>query len=1120
MKRLYIGGLGHTISEKDIRDRFGKFGEVSDVEIKTRKDEDGSSLKTFGYVNINISDSDYKRCVTVLNKSKWKGGTLQIELAKESFLHRLAEERQQVVEKIQAPRIDPQEKIVESFKAAGVENFHMKSAVPGTEIPGHKNWVVSKFGRVLPVLHLKCQGKNKVLKYDPSKHCHNIKKLESEETFTSVSKLTWQVDGGNDEISKKRRGEFPPQKKRPASNKHLDITEYLCSTSDGDKRTPACNREVNVGRNRRVCVLGSDSDSEDETRKLVAQERLRVSGPANAGDDDHLEVVDDEFVVKSGTFWGGDLGRSTRDEEYDSADTDEILTQNKNPNKAEDPKNVQKEKTTSIEPDPGTSLDSDPESESSDGSEDSDYEAMMGNCQTLTLSLADLQDLVKNLDEGSSDEEASETEAGPSKRAKSKPVSDARPAGAPLKKPGINPEDILASLLGSDDEKEEQEEERKPVKKSKLPAFVGSKDLFGSNSANLKRGAERIESGPKDESKRFKPDLKMLENGLEKSSASGGVEKSLRNTRIMEHSSSHETEMETSSIKPNKETNRSSEHQQTSSSASSSDDEDDEEPESVSSPSKTLKASESATSTEGSETSDEDEEESESVSSPSKTSTLPQKASSKSSAPESTTSSEGSETSDKDDEEDGPRAFQKNHGQNSERKPVQCPSDPLRQRQDNQKRLAALEQRQKEAEQQKKLIQGALSKVDLPNVNKGKHIVFESDDDDDSVCEAQADQKQSLFDEECDDDDDDDGVENPALKEKEFHKAAGSKLFDSSEDEDEEDEGAEEDRFEIKPQFEGKAGQKLMELQSRFGTDPRFQMDAKFLEHDSDGREEDGESDQIAGEQELVEEKKKNLAILQSLLNVSVQPSDPSKASMKAKTFRDVSALHYDPTSEAHAAFETRTEEPKKESKAARRKKREEAQKLPEVSKEIFYDVTTDLKEVFGTGTEIPPEQENTEVSWDQADENVNGLSSSADVEPEGSSSGFKFSFFGDDATAETPKTDEYKAETLKGAKVPWQVDPRFQDSSSDEEEDEEEEEEEMEQSAVVTAPEAPTQTRLFFFFFDGDIRLKEGPGMFCRSEKLEDQRKAWEERRAGLREDCRKKHKDAKRRYKMTMKT
>lgn len=105
MKRLYIGGLGHTVSEKDLKDRFGKFGDVSDVEIIRRKDEQGrnsdenqinwfwiyfffyihwvpvqyysafvhyicdlfagSPLKTFGYININITDAEYKRCTCI-----------------------------------------------------------------------------------------------------------------------------------------------------------------------------------------------------------------------------------------------------------------------------------------------------------------------------------------------------------------------------------------------------------------------------------------------------------------------------------------------------------------------------------------------------------------------------------------------------------------------------------------------------------------------------------------------------------------------------------------------------------------------------------------------------------------------------------------------------------------------------------------------------------------------------------------------------------------------------------------------------------------------------------------------------------------------------------------------
>lgn len=43
-KRLYVGGLGHTVSKAELQERFGKFGRVLDVEIITRKDEQGNSF--------------------------------------------------------------------------------------------------------------------------------------------------------------------------------------------------------------------------------------------------------------------------------------------------------------------------------------------------------------------------------------------------------------------------------------------------------------------------------------------------------------------------------------------------------------------------------------------------------------------------------------------------------------------------------------------------------------------------------------------------------------------------------------------------------------------------------------------------------------------------------------------------------------------------------------------------------------------------------------------------------------------------------------------------------------------------------------------------------------------
>lgn len=42
LKRLYVGGLGHTVSEAELQERFSKFGNVTDVEIVIRKDEQGN----------------------------------------------------------------------------------------------------------------------------------------------------------------------------------------------------------------------------------------------------------------------------------------------------------------------------------------------------------------------------------------------------------------------------------------------------------------------------------------------------------------------------------------------------------------------------------------------------------------------------------------------------------------------------------------------------------------------------------------------------------------------------------------------------------------------------------------------------------------------------------------------------------------------------------------------------------------------------------------------------------------------------------------------------------------------------------------------------------------------
>lgn len=67
---------------------------------------------------------------------------------------RLAEERQEASQRrLQQPAVeDKRQKILDSLSRAGVDNFHMKAAVPGTEVPGHKVSLSRVCGLVGPKL--------------------------------------------------------------------------------------------------------------------------------------------------------------------------------------------------------------------------------------------------------------------------------------------------------------------------------------------------------------------------------------------------------------------------------------------------------------------------------------------------------------------------------------------------------------------------------------------------------------------------------------------------------------------------------------------------------------------------------------------------------------------------------------------------------------------------------------------------------------------------------------------------------------------------------------------------------------------------------------------------------
>ncbi|XP_074459375.1 nucleolar protein 8 isoform X1 [Larus michahellis] len=1189
-KRLYVGGLSHTVSKAELEERFGKFGRVSDAEIITRKDDQGNPVKTFAYISVSISDTDLKKCMSVLNKSKWKGGTLQIELAKESFLHRLAVEREEAKLQKEKPQRNDETCLLESLKKAGIVDFHMK-AVPGTEVPDHKKWVVGKFGRVLPILHLRSQQKNKIVKYDPSKYCHNLRKLELDLTHAvPISELTWHLEGTEDSINKKRQGEFPvtkktPKKLRPLGSKALNGAAALSSGSQSHSKKTSSSPQLDQGSKSKaseksklppssglnstvsgrgllsdkmnvsgvtaqnnMSISDSDIDSEEEIRAMVKRESEIQKAENVEIESDHLEIVGDNFELKYNSHWSlsspGAMKKaikgSYREKEtmecnnvYDSADRDEIIAESKIPDLSsrktailEDSKQVKvenkeilnnkkcdlvndsslkthklKEKYTerkekmkkfkiaalqsraassTTETSDSESSCSDPEKGESEIS--SDYESMMQNCYRLDLTLDDLKALATE-NSGTTEEESDSTqsscqcsvEENPKGNVNKTTLSKFHPA---VKKKCICPEDVLAAILAGEENEEISKGQNNLHLKYQPFRGMGSlceKELTKDSTSLKKRSVESL--------------------GVEACISCCGEESSKRQSK---NHPLHSLEVSSKE----RQNTHCEQHEELSDAASLEDERDQPVSRSrlqgknkdVSS----LQKDQNSEHGDAAPCSDQSEDEGSDMESNAAVSQKRVKRQLKS--PKLLSKKLKRDVRNKNPESEGNKC---QNGRTSllENKELRLhaaaskePNTEKKELLDNQRRLAALEERQRERELQKKLIQGALSNLDSQPAGKHKHIIFNSDVE----SEAEVDEVLKK----------DTSLGNTHEKDESASKTLG-RLFESSEDEQGD---TDDERFKIKPQFEGKAGERLLKLQSRFGTDERFRMDARFLE--SDGEEEETNILKADEEEELAAEKKKNLQILGSLLNINLEHPKTTKTATNAKKFKDINALRYDPTRQDHAVFERKTSATEKESKAQRKKKREEREKVPEVSQEMYYEIAVDLKELFGSSKSKA--QKNEEIPWDknEAEDSTrpDHLGPNARSNGAQESSGFRFSFFGD--TEESGRKEEpYVLEVIKPVKATWQEDPRFQDSSSEGEDEPEAPESERDKEMFFSLPQ--TESARFFFFSKGDERLREGPKLFCRSVELSEEKDGWEDRRRLLLEECRKKHKDARRKVK-----
>ncbi|XP_071406135.1 nucleolar protein 8-like [Pithys albifrons albifrons] len=914
-----------------------------------------------------------------------------------------------------------------------------------------------------------------IVKYDPSKYCHNLRKLEPDRAQAApVPELTQHLEGRDVSANRKRQGEFsgmkkPPKKPRPLCSEALNGAAALSSgcqprpkhTSSPqlsqrsnpkpndelklppsrslDRKTPgkglsSDQRNVSgVTARNNTSVSDSDVDSEEEIRAMVKKETEKWKAGNAETESDPLEITGDDFGLKYSSHWSlskpDAMKKTTKGSYketveygngYDSADTDEIIAEGKTPDpnssktailedseqmKVESKKilankksgllndsslktqnvegehiekkwKIKKSKIGALQTSAVTSTAETSDSESSHSESEqgeseisSDYESVMQNCYRLDLSLHDLKALAaKNT--GTPAEESDGAQSSAQSPAEENPKGNANKPKLPKchpadKKKSISPDDVLADILAG-----ENKESSKGQNNSRLKyqPFRGMESLCVKESTKDSTGLKKGSVGL----------------GLGACVFSSGEESSKRQPK------NHPLcALQVSSKK--RQNVPSEQHEAPSPGASSA----DERHQPVSRPCLQGKKKDRSS---------------------------PQDHSSEHGAASPSPDQSDSESSDRDSnaagalkhvkrQRESPKLLSKKMKMNVSNKKPECEAntcenrktslledkelclhaaaskEPTRdkQEQDNQRRLAALEERHRERELQKKLIQGALSNLDSQPAGKHKHILFDSDTENETLKK-------------------DASLGNMPGEDTSAPKPSG-KLFDSSEDEED---NTDNERFIIKPQFEGKAGEKLLRLQSRFGTDERFRMDARFLESDSEEEE--------------------------TLMPSVTIPPDRTTQFLKGnqvlqKRRGNITAC-----------------------KAKRKKKKkEESEKLPQVSEEVYYDIAADLKDLFGSSKSQSEKREG--IPWDKDDaedsappdylEPVSGNNTAQ--EP----SGFKFSFFGDTEKSGV-KEEPYILETIKPGKVTWQEDPRFQDSSSEDDDEPEASEIEKDQEMQV----------------------------------------------------------------------
>lgn len=161
-----------------------------------------NTCRGFAYVNLETSNEKLSRCMNVLNGCSWKGGKLQISMAKPDRF-KVLEDGTVSIELANGPVAEDKykRKMLRRKKRKLVRHSSdFSTLVTDKNVDKKKNWRRGRYGRAIACLRIR-RPNRQLLIVDPSHYKNNLEKLFGSIKPKPLYNLTWTITDIIDDVA-------------------------------------------------------------------------------------------------------------------------------------------------------------------------------------------------------------------------------------------------------------------------------------------------------------------------------------------------------------------------------------------------------------------------------------------------------------------------------------------------------------------------------------------------------------------------------------------------------------------------------------------------------------------------------------------------------------------------------------------------------------------------------------------------------------------------------------------------------------------------------------------------------------------------------------------------------